>query len=77
MFWRGYVLVPGASAFHRLPAGIYPITTPGIVWLGGGLPRHGSPWWAIVQGAQSSDVKALPQVHIVSAHMSLRLRCEL
>lgn len=37
---RGYVPVPGATARGTLPAGLYPITTPGAVWLGAGLPRY-------------------------------------
>lgn len=74
---RGYVVVPGTSPDGRVPPGVYPITTPGTVWLGIGLPRLGSPWRAMAHAALAIDVAALPQVHVVSAHASLRIRCGL
>lgn len=74
---RGYVLAPGATTRGKLPAILYPVTTPSVVWLGVGLPRYGSPWWAIARCAREIDVTALPQVDFVSAHVSLKIRREL
>ncbi|WP_297970903.1 hypothetical protein [uncultured Amaricoccus sp.] len=74
---RGYVLAPGATTGGKLPAVLYPVTTPSVVWLGVGLPRYGSPWWAIARCARKIDVTALPQVKFVSAHVSLKIRGEL
>ena len=74
---RGYVLVPGATIGVRLPAVLYPVTAPGVIWMGAGLPRCGSPWRAIVRSAMEIGVAALPQVDVVSAHVSLRIRREL
>lgn len=65
------------TADGRMPPDVYPITTPGTVWLGIGLPRLGSPWRAMARVALAINVTALPKVHVVSAHASLRIRGDL
>ena len=63
---RGYLVVPGATAGGMLPRHVYPIITPGAVWLGAGLPAQGSPWRAIAGCASEIDASALPRIDVVS-----------
>lgn len=73
---RGYVPVPGVSELGLAP-GVWAINSVVLVRLAVGLPRLGQRGSAIARAALDVDAEAQPQVTVVPAHVSLRIRGDL
>lgn len=72
---RGYATIAMPS-FARLPS-VLPLDGAGAVTLGAGLPHARSRWSSMEHMALGFDIDALPMIHIVSAHETMRIRSAL
>jgi hypothetical protein len=70
------VPVPGAREAGLAPH-VWAIDATALIWFAVGLPRLGQRGSSIARAALDIDAEALPQITVVPAHVSLRIREEL
>lgn len=74
---RGYAL-SAPTSIRPLHPTTRALDWAGVTWFGIGLPsRHGRRWVEMEQDALRVDIAALPELCVVSAHVTVRIKSEL